>query len=61
MILETVAKILGKLPADAVKEFGNLLGDILAGRSDKAAKRARIVAQTIAIKEAAKAPFRRKR
>ena len=60
-ILETVAMILGKLPANAVSEFANLLSDLLAGRADKAAQRARIVAQTLAIKEAARAPFRAKR
>jgi hypothetical protein len=57
-ILETVATILGKLPAGLVAEFAALLGDLLAGRSEKAAQRARIVAQTLAIKEATRAPYR---
>ena len=60
-ILETVAQILGKLPASAVKEFANLLSDLLAGRAEEAAERARIVAQTLAIKEAARAPYRAKK
>lgn len=57
-ILETVATILAKLPPAVVAEFANLLGDLLAGRAEKAAQRARIVAQTLAIKEAARAPYR---
>lgn len=57
-ILETVATILGKLPAGTVEEFAKLLGDLLAGRADSAANRARIVAETLGIKEAARAPYR---
>jgi hypothetical protein len=57
-ILETVATILAKLPPGIVEEFGRLLGDLLAGRADKAAQRARIVAETLAIKESARAPYR---
>jgi hypothetical protein len=60
-ILETVAVILGKLPANMVTEFAGLLGDLLAGRSEKAAQRARIIAQTLAIKQAARAPYKAKR
>lgn len=60
-VLETVATILAKLPPDIVSEFASLLGDLLAGRADKAAQRARIVAQTLAIKEAARAPYRAKK
>lgn len=57
-VLETVATILGKLPAGTVEEFAKLLGDLLAGRSESAGRRARIVAETLSIKEAARGPYR---
>lgn len=56
--LETVATILGKLPPERVADFGSMLGDLLAGRGERAAQRARIIAQTLAIKAAARAPYR---
>jgi hypothetical protein len=59
--LGTVAEILGKLPPAMVKDFVGLLGDLLAGRSAKAAERARLIAETLAIKEAARSPYRAKR
>lgn len=57
-VLETVANILAKLPPGVVDQFAALLRDLLAGKPDAAARRARIVAETLAITEAAKSPYR---
>lgn len=60
-LLDTVTDIVGALPPDKVAQFVSMLGDLKAGRGDKAAQRARIIAQTLAIKEAARAPYRASR
>lgn len=56
--LETVAGILAKLPPEAVKGFVGMLNAIFSGRPDKAERLARLTAETIAIRQAGKLPFR---
>lgn len=57
-ILGKVLSIVSKLPPNAVGDFDELLGAILAGKASKAERLARLNAETIAIEEAGKTPFR---
>ena len=57
-ILGTVMGIVAKLPVEAVKGFADMLSAIFQGRPDRAERLARITAETVAIKQAGKAPFR---
>jgi hypothetical protein len=57
-LLDTVLKIVAALPSDAVTGFGKALAAILRGDSEGAAKHARATAETIAAKQAIRAPYR---
>ena len=57
-ILGKVLGIVSKLPPHAVSDFDDMLAAILAGKASKAERLARLNAETIAIEEAGKAPFR---
>lgn len=56
-----VLEIVDKLPPGTVGALGLLFDGILAGKPNVAAANARVVSQSLAIKAAARAPYRAKR
>lgn len=53
-----VMELVGKLPPGTVGSVGLLLESLLRGKPDVAAANARVIAQCLAIKAAARAPYR---
>lgn len=58
MIGSDVLSFLAKLPPEAVAGFGRLLKALLAGDPDKAAREARVTAETVAAKQTIRAGYR---
>lgn len=56
--LGKVVDFLAKLPPDALPGLWRLLAAILAGDTAKAQREARVTAETVAAKQAIRAPFR---
>lgn len=54
-------EVVSNLPPGTVGAVGLLLDGLLKGKPDVAAANARVIAQSLAIKAAARAPYRAKR